>query len=68
MLFLHSFKCPARLYYGNEETWLDASSRETARRAKASGVDVEAVAVEGNHFTMVERAIPLVIKFFEQHR
>jgi dipeptidyl aminopeptidase/acylaminoacyl peptidase len=66
--FATSFKCPGRLYHGSEERWLEPLVRETARRAKAGGVDVEAVSVEGDHFSMTERAIPLAIAFFAQQR
>lgn len=68
LAFATSFNCPARLYFGDQETLFDASTRETARRARSAGLDVEAVAVEGNHFTMVERAIPLTVAFFQQQR
>jgi dipeptidyl aminopeptidase/acylaminoacyl peptidase len=66
--FATSFKCPARLYYGAEEHIFVVSSGETARRAKAAGLDVEAVQVPGDHFSMTTRAIPLAIAFFELQR
>ena len=66
--FAAGFRCPARLYFGDREAWADAPTRETARRAKASGLDVEAVTVEGDHFSMVPLAIPLAIAFFQQQR
>jgi dienelactone hydrolase len=68
LVFASSFKCPARLYFGDQELLIAATTRETARRAKRRGLDVEAIAVEGNHSTMVARAIPLAIAFFEQQR
>lgn len=68
LAFAASFRCPARLFYGVEETFFDAKTRETATRAKAAGLDVEAVTVEGDHFTMVARAIPRAIEFFQQQR
>ncbi len=68
LVFAASFKCPARLYFGSGESWPGASTTETARRAKAAGIDVEAVTVDGDHFTMIDAAIPLAIAFFDQQR
>jgi hypothetical protein len=68
MLFATSFKCPTRLFWGDQETYFDQVTRETARLAKAAGLDVEAVPVEGNHGSMVPRAIQRAIAFFQQHR
>src|SRR5262249_38426752 len=66
--FATSFKCPARLYYGSQEGTFSSSSVETARRAKAAHLDVEAIEVPGDHMSMTLRAIPLAIEFFQQHR
>jgi hypothetical protein len=66
--FSTSFKCPARLYRGSEEPALDEPNGTIARQAKAAGLDVEAITVEGDHSTMVARAIPLAIAFFQQQR
>lgn len=68
LAFAGSFKCPARLFFGEEESELEAPTQETARLARASGLDVEAVAVPGDHLTMTLLAIPQAIAFFEQHR
>jgi dipeptidyl aminopeptidase/acylaminoacyl peptidase len=67
-VYAASFKCPTRIYFGDEEDWAKSPSQETARRAKAAGHDVEAVMVPGDHFTMLETAIPAAIAFFDQHR
>ncbi len=66
LVFATSFKCAARLYYGEQESWAKESTEESARRAKAAGRDVEAVVVPGDHFTMLATAIPAAIAFFEQ--
>lgn len=68
ILFAASFKCPTRLYWGNQESYFDKATRVTACLAKAAGLDVEAVQVEGDHMGMVEPAIKLAIAFFQQHR
>lgn len=68
IVFAASFKCPTRIYFGDEEDWAKDGSLETARRAKAAGHDVEAVVVPGDHFTMLETAIPAAIAFFEKQR
>jgi dipeptidyl aminopeptidase/acylaminoacyl peptidase len=68
LLFAASFQCPARLFVGDQENLFIASTRETARRAKATGRDVEAIIVPGNHFSMTQAAIPLAVTFFQQQR
>lgn len=66
--FAASFQCPARLYVGDQEKLFVASTHELARRARASGRDVEAIAVAGDHFSMTAEAIPLAVAFFQQQR
>lgn len=41
--FAASFQCPARRFVGDQEELFIASTRETARRVKAAGRDVEAI-------------------------
>ncbi|MCL4205254.1 MAG: prolyl oligopeptidase family serine peptidase [Pirellulaceae bacterium] len=62
--FATSFKCPARLYYGNREWYFKPQLDRTAQRAKEKGIDVQVVQVPGDHFTMLEAAIPQSIQFF----
>ncbi len=62
--FASSFRCPARLYHGVEEFWAEGSTAMTASRAKAAGLDVEAVPVAGDHFSSVPGAIRRAIAFF----
>jgi dipeptidyl aminopeptidase/acylaminoacyl peptidase len=64
--FATSLQCPTRLFYGNEEDWLEAPSTETVQRGKAAGIDVETIAVPGDHLSMVEAAIPLAVVFFKR--
>jgi dipeptidyl aminopeptidase/acylaminoacyl peptidase len=59
-----SFKCPARLYYGSEEGFFDASTRRTALLAKGRGLDVEAVIVPGDHSSCVPEALRQTVEFF----
>jgi acetyl esterase/lipase len=61
-----SFQCPARLYYGSQEEFFDLPTQETARRARTTGLDVEAVRVDGDHFSAVPEAMEQAITFFEQ--
>ncbi len=60
-----SFKCPARMYFGNEESWAAAPTRRTATLAKQKGLDVAAVEVSGDHFSSVPEAIRRSIEFFK---
>jgi dipeptidyl aminopeptidase/acylaminoacyl peptidase len=66
LAYPRSFKCPARLYYGNLEFLFASSTKKTAQLAKAAGLDVEAVSVPGDHMSMVEPAMDLCIQFFKQ--
>jgi dipeptidyl aminopeptidase/acylaminoacyl peptidase len=64
VVYATSFKCPARLYYGSEDTFFDADTRRTAQLARGRGLDVEAVQVPGNHHTFVPEALRQAIAFF----
>lgn len=67
MAYARSFKSPARLYYGASEDFFSTSTPLTAKLAKAAGLDVEALAVPGDHFGAVPREIALAIAFFQAH-
>ena len=62
-----SFKCPTRLYHGDEE-FLQGGSERTAGLARGRGLDVEAVEVAGDHFSCVPEAIRLSLAFFRRNR
>jgi predicted Zn finger-like uncharacterized protein len=66
LAFPASFKCPVRLYYG-EELQLKSSCRKLAEQAKEKKLDVAAVEVPGNHMTSVGPGMKQCIKFFQQH-
>ena len=67
LAYAASFKCPVRIYYGSEERHLlHLTSQRTASLARARGLDVEAVEVEGSHDTSVPPAMKLGIDFFKQ--
>jgi dienelactone hydrolase len=61
-----SFKCPVRLYFGDREFFLRAPCQRTAKLAKGSGLDVEAVEVPGDHMTSAVPAMRQAIAFFQQ--
>jgi dienelactone hydrolase len=67
LAFAKSFKSPFRLFYGSEEFLLSGGNETTATRAKASGLDVVARSVPGDHFTSVPQAIQQTLQFFAQH-
>src|SRR5262249_2245226 len=64
-----SFKCPVRMYYGSSEpSYLFARAcKETAKRAKTKGLDVEAVSVSGDHLSALSEEMKQSIAFFQQH-
>lgn len=61
-----SFKCPVRLYWGNEEHVFKFSSQRLAKKSQASGLDVQAIEVPGDHTTSVDPAMRLASTFFQQ--
>jgi hypothetical protein len=65
LAYAASFKCPARLYYSHQ-AWehMHRTSQRTAEVAKERGLDIEAILVEGNHFSMVQPAMKQSIEFF----
>jgi len=67
LAFPGSFKCPVRLYFGNQEGLFRASSYKTAELAKKKKLDVEAVEVPGHHSTAVPPAMQKCIEFFGKH-
>jgi dipeptidyl aminopeptidase/acylaminoacyl peptidase len=67
LAFPASFKCPVRLYFGNEDLQLKASCEKLAELAKEKKLDVAAVEVPGDQMTSVEPAVKQCIKFFQQH-
>ena len=66
LAFPGSFKCPARLYYGDDEFFFKFSTDELAEKARAAGRDVVAEEVPGDHTDMLESAIPRAIQFFNR--
>jgi dipeptidyl aminopeptidase/acylaminoacyl peptidase len=62
-----SFKCPVRIYHGEQEPDLFNPSETTAQRARTRGLDVDPVAVPGNHTSCVPQAMTQAIQFFKEH-
>lgn len=65
LAFPRSFKCPTRLYYGDEELPYKFASEKLARKAQDEGLDVLAVEIPGDHTTMLPVAIRQAITFFQ---
>jgi len=65
LAYAKSFKCPTRLYYSIEAMSLyQRPSIRTAAVAKERGFDVEAIQIEGSHFSHVPEAMKQSIEFF----
>lgn len=64
LAFPSSFKCPARLYWGDQEWEFKAGTELLAEKAKAAGLDVQATEVPGDHMTSVDPAMQQAIAFF----
>ena len=67
LAFPRSFRCPVRIYYGEQEFFFASSSQKLAQLAKKAGRDVESVSVPGDHMSMVDPAMRQAIAFFQQH-
>jgi dipeptidyl aminopeptidase/acylaminoacyl peptidase len=69
LAYYQSFKCPARLYYGNDEGPItELATKKLAQKATAAGKDVRAVEVSGDHMSAVDPAIRQAVTFFQQTR
>jgi hypothetical protein len=64
--FAAGFTCPARLFWGSKEPGVADDNRGTVSRARAAGLDVEGIEVDGDHETMVAPATVQAIEFFRQ--
>jgi dienelactone hydrolase len=67
LAYATSFKCPVRIYYGTEEGFFHLTSQRTAELAKKRNLDVEAIRVEGSHFSELPSAMKQSIAFFEKN-
>jgi len=67
LAFAESFKCPVRMYFGNQEVELRVSTSKTVELAKKKNLDMEAVEVPGDHMSAVEPAMRQCIEFFKKH-
>ena len=65
--FANSFKCPTRLYYGDQETWCDDPTQRMVLFAEEKKLDVKAVRIPGDHFSEVPEAMKQSITFFRSH-
>lgn len=68
LAFPKSFKCPVRIYYGDEEFFFKDPSKKLAEVSSKAGLDVKAVSVPGDHFDSVEPAMEMAIQFFQMHQ
>lgn len=68
LVFATSFKCPTRMFWGDQEAAVGEANLATVRRARAAGLDVAGLQVTGDHHTMLGPAIAAAIAFFSQPR
>src|SRR5262249_19999246 len=66
LAFPKSFKCPARLYWGDEEWGFKFATQRLAKLAQANGKDVQAIEVPGDHMSSVDPAMQQAVSFFQQ--
>jgi dipeptidyl aminopeptidase/acylaminoacyl peptidase len=65
LAFAASLKCPARIYYGTRDNFV-LTSRRTAELAREADLDVEAIAIEGDHESSIAPGILKSIEFFKK--
>ena len=63
--FPGSFKCPMRLFYGDQEFGFSAVTEKLAVLAKGKKLNVEAVKITGDHFSALPEEIRKSIDFFK---
>lgn len=61
--FSTSLRCPTRLYFGDEEFWLQPATRRLAILARRGGLDVEAVEITGGHDSAVPESMARCLRF-----
>ena len=70
--FADGFQCPVRLFYGDEELWVQPSTERTVGLARRAGRDVEAVILPGGHDSVTPESVATCLQFFhnvpEKHR
>ncbi len=71
LLYTGSLKCPLRLYHQDRERdlladWVTFLTRRMVAMAKNRGLNVDSVAVEGDHMTHVPAAMRQSIGFFQR--
>ena len=66
LAYAASIKCPIRIYYGSKEEYFAIAAPRTAEIARTSGVDAEAIAVEGDHSSSTEQSLHLAMDFFKR--
>lgn len=67
LAFAESFRCPVRLYCGDQEPFFLTYSSRTAARAQKKGLDAATIPVPGNHFSAVPEEVRQSIRFFQSH-
>jgi len=67
LAYARSFQCPARMLFGSEEPHFRLSTERTAELARAAHLDVQAVKVEGDHFSALPTEMEQALMFFEEH-
>ena len=63
--FATGFRCPVRLYFAEEEYWLQPATRRTALLAEQAGLNVRAVELPGGHDSANPKSIAQAIAFFQ---
>jgi dipeptidyl aminopeptidase/acylaminoacyl peptidase len=67
LAYAQSFQCPVRMFFGSQEPHFRLSTERTAELARAAHLDVQAVQVEGDHFSALAAEMEEALVFFEEH-
>jgi len=66
LAYAASIKCPARLFYGTQETYYAFTTPRLAEIAREHGIDAQVRAVEGDHASNLTTSIKLALEFFQK--
>ncbi len=62
--FATGFRCPLRMFYGEDEFWLHSPTLRTVALAQGAGLDVRAVELPGGHDSVTPASAAAAISFF----
>ena len=66
--FANGFRCPIRLFYGEDEYWLHSGTLRTTGLAQQAGLNVGAIELPGGHDSVTPDSVATCLRFFASIR